>query len=170
MIMKHLIFAALLSAGNLAAANLLKNPDFEQGFKGYFKTDAFSLNQGVLNINGVPGAGEKINSSQKLAQSLSGLTAAEWPNRKLKLSFQAKIERISGRLEVTIREIDAAGKTIRYHMIPFTKWDTADDWQDFSRTFKLSPKAAGAALYIRACYLDGKDRIQLRKLRIDDCP
>lgn len=166
--MRYLIIVMVFWVGNLTGANLLNNPDFEQDFKGYFKTDAFSLDQGILNIRGVPQAGEKVNGYQKLSQTLTTLPAAECPNHELSLSFQANIERISGRLEVAIREIDVAGKTIRYHVIPFTKWDTTSAWQDFSRTFKLSSRAAGVALYIVAYYLDDKDQIQLRKLRVDD--
>lgn len=165
--MKPFILAlAVLLTGGLATENLLKNPDFEQGFSGYFKTDAFSLDRNVLNIRGVPEAGEKVNGNQKLSQTLTALPAAECPNLELELSFQARIERISGRIDAAIREIDADGKTIRYHAIPLTRWDASGDWQPFNRTFKLSPRAAGAALFIQAFYLDGADLVQLRNLRV----
>ncbi len=147
----------------LSADNLISNADFAEGFKGFVKTGGYSLRDNVLVVRGQPELGDAINGYQKLTRKLE---LNEPANAKLELSFDMNVIRISGRVNVAIRESDAAGETLRYHNLIFSKWDTTDGWRSFKKTVDISAQAVNLEFFLMSHYLDGKDQIEFRNLKI----
>ena len=107
----------------------------------------------------------KMVSAAAVRMSWEQLKGADLAGREITLSFDAKAEKLSGNVSFAIREIDAAGKSLRYQTVKLTKYDQ-HDWKNYTKTFKLSPKTDAIALHVTADYLDGEDSFRFANLKL----
>jgi len=143
--------------------NLIPNPNFANNFKGWFLTHkkAFSVKENILSIRGLPEIGKK-NSYVKCAQSLR-LSKDKVTGKKFIFGITVKATKVSGKLMLAVREVDAKGKSVKYQSINLKKRDKYD-WKKLTKTFTASPKTVRIGIYIVANYLQGDDDIQIKDM------
>ena len=145
------------------AKNLIPNPNFANNFKGWFVTQkkAFSVKDNILSIKGLPELGEK-NGYVKCAQGLK-LPKDQIAGKKFTFGITIKATKVSGKLMLSVRQVDAKGKSITYKGIKLKKRDKYD-WKKLTNTFTVSPKAVRLGIYIVSGYLEGDDDIQVKDI------
>lgn len=167
MLKKIILILLMVATGIICnaeeAKNLLLNPNFADNFKGWFLThkQAFSVNGNVLSIKGLPELGEK-NGYIKCARSLK-LSKDKVIGKKFSFGVTIKAIKVSGKLMLAVREVDANGKSVKYQAINLKKRDKYD-WKKFTKTFTASPKTVKLGVYIIAKYLQGDDDIQVKDI------
>ena len=170
--MKKLLLGMLVSATWILAAqnaeNLVRNPDFQPPLWKEWHCNApknfLAEKDGERNVIVIKG-NTPAKGFQRIIQTYRQLKGADLAGREITLSFDAKAEKLSGNVSFAIREIDAAGKSLRYQTVKLTKYDQ-HDWKNYTKTFKLSPKTDAIALHITADYLDGEDSFRFANLKL----
>jgi len=158
------VSAVLLGAGE---KNLIRNPDFLAAARNEWHCNAPK--------NFLPGKDGKRNfveirgnappkEFQRMIQSIP-LKPEELAGKEAVLSLEAKVDRLSGKVSFAVREVDKAGKSLRYETIALTKYDR-HDWKEYRRTFKISPETASIALHITADYLGAEDAVRYADLKL----
>lgn len=163
------IFALAVSAVLLGAGekNLIRNPDFLAAARNEWHCNAPKNflpgkdgNRTFVEIKGnTPPKG-----FQRMIQSIP-LKPEELAGKEAVLSFDAKVDKLSGKVSFAVREIDKKGKSLRYETIALTKYDK-HDWKGYSRTFKISPETASIALHITADYVGSEDAVRYADLKL----
>ena len=145
------------------AENLIPNPNFADNSKGWYITHkkAFSVKENILSIKGLPEIGKK-NSYVKCAQKLK-LTKDQVAGKTFTFGITLNVKKISGRLRIAVRQVDAKGKSITYSGFILKK-RAKYDWKKLTKTFTASPKAVRISIYIVASYLQGDDDIQVKDI------
>lgn len=145
------------------AKNLISNSNFADNFKGWYVTNkkAFSVKDNILSIKGLPELGEK-NSFVKCAQTLK-LVKDKVAGKKFTFGITINVTKVSGKLMLAVRQIDAKGKSITYKGINLKKRDKYN-WKKMTKTFTVSPKAVKLGIYIVARYLQDDDDIQVKNI------
>lgn len=167
MLNKIALVSLMIASGFICNAkevkNLISNPNFADNFKGWYVTHkkAFSVKDNILSVKGLPEIGEK-NSFVKCAQTLK-LTKDQVAGKKFTFGVTVNATKVSGKLRLAVRQVDAKGKTIVYKGINLKKRDKYD-WKKMSNTFTVSPKAVKIGIYIVASYLEGDDDIQIKDI------
>ena len=158
-----LLAASGIICGAEEAKNLIPNPDFADNFKGWYLTQkkAFSVKDGVLSIKGLPELGEK-NGFVKCAKTLR-LPKDKISAKKFTFGITLNVKKISGKLMIAVRQVDAKGKSITYSGFNLKK-RAKYDWKKLTKTFTASPKAVKIGIYIVSRYLQGDDDIQLKDI------
>jgi hypothetical protein len=171
MLKRILLLILLVSFGLIVAADgIIENSDFSKGFSGWFVTNnnAFSVKDidgnKCLEVSGVKD--QKKNAYIKCSQNLK-LSQEQIQGKKFIFSVDVKAVKISGRLDVSIREIDAKGRSVTYRTIKLTKWDDGD-WKKFKRSFVPAKKTARLAVYIVGYYLAPDDKIYIKNISIKE--
>ena len=166
--LKKITFTFLMIASGImcnaeAAENLIPNPGFADNFNGWYVTHkkAFSVKDGVLLIKGLPELGEK-NAFLKCAQTLK-LGKDQVSGKKFTFGITLNVKKISGKLMIAVRQVDAKGKSIAYSGFNLKK-RAKYDWKKLTKTFTASPKAVKIGIYIVARYLQGDDDIQIKDI------
>lgn len=165
---KKITLVLLMAASGIICSaeevkNLIPNSNFADNFKGWYVTHkkAFSVIDNILSIKGLPELGEK-NSFLKCAQTLK-LTKDQVAGKKFTFGVTVNAKKVSGKLMLSIRQVDAKGKSITYKGINLKKRDKYN-WKKMTKTFTISPKAVKIGIYIVARYLQGDDDIQVKDM------
>lgn len=165
---KKIVLVLSMVAGGIIcnaeeAKNLISNQNFANNFKGWFITqkNAFSVKDNILSIKGVPEIGEK-NKYVKCAQKLK-IAKDEVTGKKFTFGITVKATKVSGKLAISVREIDANGKSVKYQSIKLKKRDKYD-WKKLTKTFTTSPRTVSIGIYIVSNYLQGDDDIQVKDI------
>ena len=80
------------------------------------------------------------------------------------MSALIKPEKIaSGSLQLMCREVDAAGKTIRYRSVKIDKW-SPNEWKRYMISFEVLGKTKRVQIYIKSNYLSQGDKIFLKDM------
>ncbi len=159
-----LLLPTMLFAGG---KNLISNPDFQDNFAGWWK------NSSEITSQSDDGGGAYLSCrrdpaqpQQRLIAVLPGLTPEELRGNWFTLSFQARLISLQGVVTVKVRQIDADGRSLGYHTLRFCQYDTAPDWQSFSREYRMHPKTAQIGIYLDCYYLGENDQFCLRALSL----
>ena len=174
MLKKSLFFmAAAIGLCTVAvSAQPLKNCDFNAGFEHWTApgrqaeagANGFSVireeGKNVLQISG--GKKEVCHLTQ-----IIDLPPEKLLGKRVNLFAFIKPEKItSGSLQLMIREVTGAGKTIRYRIVKIDKW-TPKEWQRYLISLVVSGKTRRLQVYIRGNYLLPEDRIYLKELLLE---
>jgi hypothetical protein len=148
------------------AKNLIPNPNFAKNFVGWFVTQkkAFSVKDNILSVKGLPEIGEK-NRYIKCAQNIK-LAKDKITGKKFTFGVTVKVTKVTGKLMIAVREIDAKGKSVKYQSINLKKRDNYD-WKKLTKTFTASPKTVKFAIYFVATHLGGDDDIQIKDMYLN---
>jgi Carbohydrate binding domain len=150
--------------------NLIVNPDFAQGLKGWYvpfakTSSSYTLkkddDKNILITKGDSKLGKK-NSYVKCSQTLR-LPKDKVSGKKFTFGVTLKAVKVSGKLMFAIREIDAKGSSVSYRAIKLKKRDKYD-WKKFTKTFTTSPKTVKLAVYVISSYLQDDDEIQAKDI------
>lgn len=91
------------------------------------------------------------------------LTKDKVTGKKFTFGVTLKAIKVSGKLTLAIREIDAKGSSVSYQAIKLKKRDKYD-WKKLTKTFTTSPKAVKLAVYVISSYLQDDDEIQAKDI------
>ncbi|NLF94736.1 MAG: hypothetical protein GX564_12695 [Oligosphaeraceae bacterium] len=159
-----LLLPAMLFAGG---KNLIPNPDFQDNFAGWWKnSSALTLQSDAAGEAYLSCRRDPAQPLQRLIAVLPGLTPEELRDHRFTLSFQARVSSLQGVVTVKIRQIDADGRSLGYHTLRFCQYDTAPDWQNLSREYRMNPKTTKIGLYLDFSYLGENDQFCLRALSL----
>jgi hypothetical protein len=151
------------------AENLTPNADFQNDFKGYFRSskEAFSLIKiGAQNILVIKQNPNKEKNKHVKCSIVIELPPEKVTGKKFRFGVTLKVKKISGAAYLAIREIDSNGESLTYRKIKIKKRD-AYNWKKFTKTFTTSSKTVKLAFYIVAKYLGDEDEIQVKEIFLE---
>ena len=149
------------------AENLIVNPGGENNFKGFWKSPGakISAENGLLVLTGKPESQKKEENFTKLMQIVKR-PSEEFRNKKMVLSFQIRLEKISGSVQIAVRE--AFGDKALYHGKIFKSLDASPQWQKISVPFTTRANTSALMFYLSGGYLTPDDRIEIKDLTFSE--
>ena len=168
-IMKKILTALFFLTASICfcAENLIVNPNGENEFKGFWKSPRAGIvsENGVIILSGMPESQKDSENFTKLMQVLNR-PPEELQNKKMILSFQIRLAKISGSLQIAVRE--AFGKSALYHGRTFKRYDGGQEWRKISVPFTTRANTSALMFHLNAGYLAPDDRIEIKDLQLSE--
>ena len=168
-IMKRILTALFCLTASICfcADNLIANPNGENEFKGFWKSPRAGITSenGVIVLSGIPESQKDSENFTKLMQVIKR-PQEELQNKKMILSFQIRLAKISGSLQIAVRE--AFGKKALYHGRIFKHYDGGREWRKISVPFTTRANTSALMFYLSAGYLAPDDRIEIKDLQLSE--
>lgn len=168
---KHILLAVLCFGSCLAmageVANLIEDPGYESPKKWFTNAPAEFAAFREGERHGIVVKGKNpAQRYRKLSTRLRVLKPEDLANKKLTISFDAQIAKLSGVVEISIRQSNAKGLSIRYNTIRLTRYDRTGSWQHFAKTFSVEKNTTALDLHILSHFLQQDESVQISKLQI----
>ncbi len=169
---RKFLFAAVLGlfAVEVSAEEYLKNMDFSEGLASWLAPKYLNLPDGEISFKVIKADnGNQLfitGSKQEVCQMVQtiNLSPEQLFKKRVTVSALIKPEKIaSGSLQLMCREVDAAGKTIRYRSVKIDKW-SPNEWKRYMISFEVLGKTKRVQIYIKSNYLSPGDKIFLKDM------
>lgn len=159
-----LLICVLLGAEEIVPP--LKNMDFSSGLTHWRSASAIDdgtfavIRENNVNVLQISGGSREVS---QLVQTVY-VSPEKLLNKRVNLFAEIKPAKITcGSLHFMIREVNAAGKTVRYRTVKIDKW-TPDKWNRYNISLKVNKPTKKIQVYIKSNYLRPEDRIFLKNI------
>lgn len=174
LMMAVLILTAGAALGDDGGANLVANPGFEDGLEGWDEREQPIVRDDQVRFTGGFSC-KSVGSAELQYPTFHWVKSADIPtepNRGYLFEVMVKASIAEGVVSPQVREVDAEGKTIRYHVAE-TLNPGEYDWHQASRHFVTSAQAHHLQVYLvmRNCIgIAWYDDVALHELRPEPLP